>query len=405
DAAGAVTRVLATVEDVTERVRLEEQLRQASKMEAVGRLSGGVAHDFNNMLQSILGSADLLLADTPPEHAAYADLHEIRRAGRRAADLTRQLLAFSRQQVLAPRPLSLAESVAAIERMLGRMLGEDVELVTRLQADAGQVTADPTQVEQVLLNLAVNARDAMPDGGRLTIQVRGVELDADGIRRRSLDAEPGPYVLLEVGDTGRGMDAATQARIFEPFFTTKAVGQGTGLGLATVYGIVRQSGGAICVESSPGGGTRFSVFLPRIAAGGEGDAAPAAAAEPRAGSETVLVVEDEDAVRRLAGRVLRRYGYTMLEASSGHEAMAILREHAGGVNLLLTDAVMPHMGGRELVEAARAEFPALRVLFMSGYTSDAVVQRGVSEAELQFIQKPFSPHELGARVRSVLDGG
>jgi nitrogen-specific signal transduction histidine kinase/CheY-like chemotaxis protein len=387
--------------DVTERKRLEEQYRQAQKLEAVGRLAGGVAHDFNNLLTVSNGYADLLPAHVRGDDEAREAVEEIRRAGERASSLTRQLLTFSRNQVLQPRLLDLNAIIAVTGKMLRRLLGEDIALAVTLDPALGRVRADPGHLEQVLLNLCVNARDAMPRGGKLTIETRNVELD-DAFARAHLEVRPGPYVLLAVSDTGVGMTAEVKAHIFEPFFTTKGLGKGTGLGLATVYGILQQSGGAIGVYSEAGRGTTFKVYLPRADGSGpeEGDR-PEAAATPR-GNETVLVAEDEGPVRVLVGEVLRAYGYGVLEANDGAEAIRVAEGNAGPIDLLVTDVVMPGMSGRALAQHLALR-PSLKVLYVSGYTDDAVVRHGVLEAETAFLQKPFRPDDLARKVRAVLD--
>ena len=397
---------LVLAKDVTERLRLEEQLRQAQKMEAVGRLAAGVAHDFNNILTAILGSAELLIDDLPEGHEHRVDAEEIRRAAQRAADLTRQLLAFSRQQVLAPKVLDLNAVVRGVETMLRRLIGEHIELRTALVGDLGAVRADPTQLEQVLLNLVVNARDAMPQGGKLTIETANTDLGEQYAREHGAGVA-GPHVLLAVSDTGTGMDAATRAHLFEPFYTTKEFGRGTGLGLATVYGVVKQSGGHIWVYSEPGQGATFKIYLPRVQEAPE----PLVAAEPggvRAaarGSETILLVEDEQIVRSLARRVLSQQGYTVLEAPAGLEALAVSNAHPGDIHLLLTDVVMPGIGGRELARQLAARRPRARVLYLSGYSDDAIVSHGLLDPGTFFLQKPFTPQALTRKVREVLDAG
>jgi signal transduction histidine kinase/ligand-binding sensor domain-containing protein/ActR/RegA family two-component response regulator len=384
---------------VADRKRAEEELRQKQKMEAVGRLAGGVAHDFNNLLTVIKGNAELGLADVGSAVAVREELEEIERAAERASSLTRQLLAFSRKQILKPQLLSLNDCVSNIARMLSRTVGEDIELRIVLDPALGVVRADPGQIEQVLLNLVVNARDAMPRGGRLLVETRNV---APETVRGLADAEAIPYVSVAVADTGTGMAAAVKDRIFEPFFTTKEQGKGTGLGLATVYGSVRQSGGFVHVESEPGQGSTFSIFLPRVEERDE----PRTTSEHEAvleGSATVLLAEDEDAVRRLASRVLERAGYRVLEASSGEEAMRIAEQHAGTIDLLMTDVVMPGMSGRELAEQLVPRHAGMRLLYASGYTEDAIVRHGVSSHETAFLEKPFTPNALLRKVREVLD--
>ncbi len=391
------------VEDVTEQRALEERLRQTQKMEAVGRLAGGIAHDFNNLLTAILGSVDFLRRALGPDHPEHAETEEIQKAAVRAADLTRQLLAFSRQQVLAPKVLELDALVANLEKMLRRLIGEDIELRCAANAPRASVRADPGQLEQVIVNLVVNARDAMPRGGKLTIETTTVDLDAAYAWEHGT-VEPGRYVMLAVTDTGVGIDRAAQARLFEPFFTTKEFGKGTGLGLATVYGIVKQSGGYIWVYSEPGRGATFKVYLPRVEQAGEPLAAPPPPARARGGTETILLAEDEAAVRNLARRVLEKQGYTLLLAATGRDGVQLAQQHAGPIDLLVTDVVMPEMGGRELAQRLTALQPDLKVLYLSGYTDDAIVHHGVLEAGVAFLQKPFKPDELLRKIREVLDG-
>ncbi len=406
----AVQGIVVNSRDVTERREAEEALRrseqqlvQVQKMEAIGRLAGGVAHDFNNLLTAIRGNAELLLADLPPDSQAREDVEEIRRASDRAAALTRQLLAFSRRQVLQPRLLDLNQSVREMERMLRRLLGDDVELVTRLGGDLRRVRADPAQVEQVILNLSVNARDAMPEGGVVMVCTENAELTAE-LREKYAYVVPGEYVLLEVGDTGQGMDAHTVASAFEPFFTTKATGKGTGLGLSMVYGIVKQSGGYIWIDSEAGRGTRVRVYLP-VARGSDGedeDEAPAALPQTK-GRGTVLLVEDEESVRRFAERVLSRGGYTVLPAAEGAEAMALSRQHPGMIQVLVTDLMMPRMNGSDLARRLMAERPGIRVLFISGFDRDAARTQTPMEPGTDFIEKPFSPEALLERIHRLLE--
>ncbi|QEL17570.1 ATP-binding protein [Limnoglobus roseus] len=393
---GRVARVRGSLQDVTERHLLEEKLRQSQKMDAFGQLAGGVAHDFNNMLQVINGYAVLLgeeLAAGDPKAGLVA---EIRTAAERSATLTRQLLAFARQQVVEPKVLDLCSAAGDMVGMLRRLIGEDVRLVTDLGSGAGSVLIDPGQLEQVLLNLAVNARDAMPHGGTLTIAARN-EAVADPAA-----AKPMPYAVLSVTDTGLGMPPEVQARVFEPFFTTKEVGKGTGLGLATVYGIVQQAGGHVRVRSKEGAGSTFEVLLPRAA--DVRDAAAADVRKPTRGSETVLVVEDEAAVRGLVRLVLGKFGYTVLTADDATGAERVAAGHAGPIHLVLSDVVMPGAGGRAAVAGVSARHPEAKVVFMSGYTDDAVMRKGVTAADVPFLQKPFTPAELAAKVRQVLDG-
>jgi signal transduction histidine kinase/CheY-like chemotaxis protein len=385
-----------------ELTQAQDQLAQARKMEAVGLLAGGVAHDFNNMLMVMLGRSDLLLRRLPPADSARRDLELIRSTGQRAADLTRQLLAFSRKQVLAPRVLSLSAVVGELAPMLERLIGENIELRTALPAGLGEVRADRGQMEQVIMNLVVNARDAMPRGGRLTLETANVELDAATVRGR-LGMRPGPHVLLAITDTGMGMDEATRARIFEPFFTTKPFGEGTGLGLATVHGIVNQSGGTVWVYSEPGRGTTFKIYLPRVteAVPDEGSVSPADAT-PR-GSETILLVEDHRDVREYAREVLEAQGYTVLIAADGADALRVAGAHPGRIHLLLTDVVMPRMSGRELAERLGKLRPDVTVLYMSGYPDRAVVDHGILDPDMTFLQKPISTDVLARKVREVMD--
>jgi PAS domain S-box-containing protein len=399
--AGGKDYILTVLRDLSERRSLEEQLRQAQKMEAVGRLAGGVAHDFNNLLTVITGYSDLLLASPRTDEVGRRLIGEVRRAGERAAALTAQLLAFSRKQVVQPRVLDLSAAVADAQNMVRRLIGEDVELVATLDPAAGRVRADPGQVDQVLLNLAVNARDAMPAGGTLAIRTRGVER-GETYPAGHPEAVSGRYALLEVADTGCGMTAQVRARLFEPFFTTKEPGKGTGLGLATVYGIVKQSGGHIEVDSTPGRGTTFRIYLPRVDGPEPGPGGSPAVQAPR-GNETVLLVEDEEEVRVLARLVLRAGGYQVLEARDGEEALAVCQAHAGAVDLVVTDVIMPRLGGPELAARLRTLRPGARVLYMSGYTDDALGRQQLLGPDAPFLQKPFTVASLAAKVRAVLD--
>ena len=400
---GRLVGILGIGRDVTERVQLEQQLRQAQKMEAVGRLAGGIAHDFNNILTAITGYADLLLEDLGATDPRRQDADEIHKAADRAAGLTRQLLAFSRQQVLQPTVLEVNKLVSDLEKMLRRLLGEDVELGTRLAPTTGRVKADPGQLEQVIMNLAVNARDAMPNGGKLTLETGNVNLD-EAYAADHYPARAGPFVLLAVSDTGIGMSEETQAHMFEPFFTTKEKGKGTGLGLATVYGIIKQSGGFIWVYSEVGHGTTFKLYLPRVEELAERASQPAQArARAGRGTETVLVVEDEAPVRSVARQVLERHGYTVLEAPSAEAALDIATRYSGIIHLLLTDVVMPGLNGRELASRLATLRPDARVIFMSGYTDDAVTRHGVLEPGSAYVQKPFTPDAIARKVREVLD--
>jgi PAS domain S-box-containing protein len=397
-----VTGALVIARDLGERKNLEEQIRQAQKMEAVGRLAGGVAHDFNNLLTVITGFTELMRGSYAPGDPFRDFLDEIRKATDQATGLTRQLLAFSRKQMLAPVVLNLNAIVAHIDRMLRRLIGADIEMNTDLAPDLWPVKADPGQVEQMILNLAVNARDAMPGGGRLTVATANVTLEpAAGT---APGAPPGDYVRLTIADTGVGMDAATQARIFEPFFTTKEVGRGTGLGLAMVYGIVNQSGGYIDVASTVGRGTTFTVYLPRLEEDQPADPAPPVLAAPATGTETILLVEDEEGVRTLAHNILQNLGYTVLECRDGEEGLAVCRDHNGPIDLVLSDVVMPRCNGLELMEQVRRQRPGIRYLFMSGYANEELIRRGgVNGDDGGFLQKPFTPADLAREVRAVLD--
>ena len=396
-----VRGIVINARDVTERRSIERQLLQAQKMEAVGRLAGGIAHDFNNVLTAILGYVALLLDGLPTLSPLRPDLEEIRAAADRAAGLTRQLLAFSRQQIIAPTVLNPNAVVADMDKLLRRLLGEDIVVVTKLDPALGAVRADAHQLEQVVVNLAVNSRDAMPEGGRLTIETRNAELDESYVREH-VPVRPGRYVMLGLSDTGTGMSPETMSHMFEPFYTTKEAGKGTGLGLATVYGIVKQSGGYVWCYSEQGEGTTFKVYLPRVDA--PVDRLPVrAAARPARGSETILVVEDEAALREIIRRVLEKRGYTVLEASTFDAASTLARAYVGAIQLLLTDVVLPGGSGRLLADELLAERADLKVLFMSGYTEDVIVQRGVLAPGTPFINKPFSADTLAGKVRDVLD--
>ena len=388
--------------NVAEREQLEEQLRQAQKMEAVGRLAGGIAHDFNNLLTVINGYSDLLLRQLSPEDPTRLKIEEIKRAGERAAALTHQLLAFSRKQVLQPKVLDLNAVVADVAKMLQRLIGEDIELVLSLNAALGQVEADPGQIEQVLMNLVVNARDAMPNGGRVVVETVNVEMREEYAAKHSV-IRPGHFVMLAVSDTGTGIDAETQAHIFEPFFTTKGPGKGTGLGLSTVYGIVKQSGGSVWVYSEVGVGTTFKVYLPQVQKGAEMQERSAPLAEPPGGNETVLLAEDEEAVRILTRDILLDSGYQVLEAPNGAAALEVAGRHEGTIHLLLTDMVMPEMSGRELADTLMRLRPDMKVLYMSGYTNEAMIHHGFLIAGGVFLQKPFTSGVLARKVREALE--
>lgn len=393
---------LMMLTDITERRRAETQFRQAQKMEAIGLLAGGIAHDFNNILTAINGYSELALRKMGETDNLRGYVQEIKKAGDRAASLTAQLLAFSRKQVLQPKVVGLNSLITDLKRMLDRLIGENITLDVVLDHNLGNIKADPGQIEQVIMNLAVNARDAMPDGGTLNIETINVEVDEE-YARRHVAITPGPYVMLMISDTGQGMDSATQARIFDPFFTTKEMGKGTGLGLSTVYGIVKQSGGNIWVYSEVGRGTSFKIYLPRIVEPNESVKDLQANADGMLGSETLLLVEDDDTLRNLTAEVLREFGYHVLVASSGKVALSVCESYDGPIHLLLTDVIMPVMSGPETSAAALRARPSLRVLYMSGYTDGTIVHHGVLNEDTNFIQKPFSPDALAQRVREVLD--
>jgi nitrogen-specific signal transduction histidine kinase/ActR/RegA family two-component response regulator len=389
--------------DVTERNRLEEQVAQLQRVEAIAVLAGGVAHDFNNLLTAIMAHGEIMLMEQSPDHPIYSHVEDILKAAKRGESLTHQLLAFSRKQVLQPRVFNLNEAVAEMEKMLRRLIGEDIELISVLEEHLGLVKADPGQVEQIIMNLAVNARDAMPRGGKLTLETANVYLDHEYAQSHPAVA-PGPYVMLAVSDTGLGMDAQTQSRIFEPFFTTKELGRGTGLGLATVYGIVKQSGGYIWVYSEMGQGTTFKVYFPQVTAelGLIKKPEPIRHDAPQ-GQETILVVEDDELLRTIISRALSRFGYQVLAAAHGAEALETVEHSAAAIHLLITDVVMPHLNGPELAARLTALYPEMKVLYMSGYTDNAIVHHGVLDHALWFLQKPFPITTLLQKVREVLD--
>jgi PAS domain S-box-containing protein len=408
DSTGRLLYYEGAVEDIsdgkqTEEAlrRSEEQLRQAQKMEAIGRLAGGVAHDFNNLLTAILGFSDLLRGQLAPSDPRLSHVNEIHQAAERAGQLTRQLLTFSRKQVLQPKVIDLNAVLGDMDKMLGRLIGENIDLVTLPAPDLGRVRVDRSQIEQAILNLALNARDAMPEGGRLTLETQNVTLDETYCREHP-STRPGPHVMLAVSDSGMGMSEEIRSHLFEPFFTTKEPGRGTGLGLPTVYGVVKQSGGHIGVYSQPGQGSSFKIYFPRVEEAAAGVADPPLRGA-RGGSETILLVEDSDVVRKLAVQVLRTAGYAVLETQAGPQAISAADGHAGPIHLLLTDLVMPEMGGQDLALYLRAARPGLRVLYMSGYTENAAIHQGRIEAGSFFMAKPFTPASLVRRVREVLD--
>jgi PAS domain S-box-containing protein len=401
---GELLQFVGVQTDVTERRELEAQLRQAQKLEAVGQLAAGIAHDFNNLLSVVLGYSICIAEQLPTNDPLREDIEEVRRAGDRATHLVRQLLAFSRGQLLEPQVLDLGELVLEMESLLQRLLGANVALSLFPVNGVGRVEADPTQLEQIVMNLAVNARDAMPDGGKLSIEVTDVELDA-AYAALHAGVTPGPYVMLAITDSGTGMTRATRERIFEPFFTTKGVGKGTGLGLATVFGIVKQSRGHIGVSSELGSGSTFKVYLPRVddATVPTRPSAPSPERLALRGNETILLVEDDEQLRVMACMILRRQGYKVLDAQNGGEAFLICEQHAATIDLLVSDLVMPRMNGRQLAERLATLRPKMKVLFMSGYAENAVVHQGVLDAGVAFLQKPITPSSLLKRVRQLLD--
>ena len=399
---GETAEVLELIaEDITERRVLENQFRQAQKMEAVGRLAGGVAHDFNNLLMVISGYAEVLLEQTRKGNPLYPKIEAIHQAADRATTLTRQLLAFSRKQLLELKVVDLNVIIEDMERLLRPLIGENIELETKLASDLGRTRADAGQIEQVIMNLVVNSKDAMPKGGRITIQTANARLNNEDRREYSY-IQPGPYVVLSVSDTGEGMDKETQLRIFEPFFTTKEKGKGTGLGLSTVYGIIKQSGGYVLVESEPRQGTTFRIYLPRVEDALETTGPVGVSRSQANGSETVLLVEDEESVRQLVRETLESKGYKVLEADNGEAALQIVSNHSGKINMLITDVVMPGMSGRELSARLCAACPQIKVLYLSGYTEDAIVHEGVIDPDTAFLQKPFTLQMLSRKVREVL---
>jgi len=402
DRQGEITHFLAVKEDITEQKKLYLQLLQAQKMETVGRLAGGVAHDFNNMMTVVLGHCEVLLRNLRNGDPTRKNIEEIKKAGQRASSLTHQLLAFSRKQVLQPQVINLNQSVSTMSKMLQRLIGEDIKLVTILDPELGQVKADPGQIGQVILNLAVNARDAMPGGGTLTIETLNTCLDESTWADKNVTVNYGPYVMLAVSDTGAGMDAETQRRIFEPFFTTKEEGRGTGLGLSTSYGIIKQSGGYIWAYSEPGRGATFKVYLPRVDEEADAGGREQTATGSLTGSETILLVEDEDMVRELIRLSLLEYGYSILEARDGASALQLCEQHENQIGLVLSDVVLPDISGVDLAEKITSRRPEMKVIFMSGYTDDSIHRRGVLDPGVDFIQKPFTPATIAQKVRAVL---
>jgi PAS domain S-box-containing protein len=400
---GKIEKLVIVNRDISERKHLEEQFRQAQKMEAVGRLSGGIAHDFNNLLGVIIGYAEYLQEQLEKTHVLRGSVDEIFKAGKRAASLTGQLQAFSRQQVLDPKVLDLNATVTDMEKLLRRVIGEDIELTTELDGGLGRLKADQSQLEQIIMNLAVNARDAMPKGGKLIVQTGNIVMDEVFVRRHPYPVEPGPYVCLTVADTGTGMDAQTKAKAFDPFFTTKEKGKGTGLGLSTVYGVVKQSGGYIDIHSSPGEGTTFKIYLPRVCEAVRVEKCSGESAGSFKGNETILLAEDETSLRNLTRNTLQGCGYTVLEAKDGTEALKISRNHDEPIDLLLTDVVMPEMGGLALAQELSRERPAMKVVYMSGYTGRTFGAQGPIEPGSFFLMKPFTRDGLTQKIREALE--
>lgn len=398
---GELAEIRTYLFDNTERRQLEEQYRQAQKMEAVGRLTSGIAHDFNNLMTAVLGYSDLALQSLDKNDPLTGDIEEIKKAGERAGALTRQLLAFSRKQLLQPKVIDLNQVVTSMDNMLRHLIGEDIDLVSATSPSLGSVRADVGQIEQVIVNLAVNARDAMPEGGKITIETSNVELD-EPYARSHAEVGPGRYVMLAVSDTGHGMDAETRDHIFEPFFTTKQDGKGTGLGLATVFGIVKQSGGSIWVYSEPGRGTTFKIYLPRVDQEAEAIETGQTERSSARGSETVLLVEDDQAIRSLARRVLEKKGYEVLEADNAEKAILVSNQRQQQIDLLLTDVVLTGASGPKLAAQVRSHRPKIKVLYMSGYTDEAIFRHQVLDAGVAFIQKPFTPESLTRKIREVL---
>jgi signal transduction histidine kinase len=402
DGKGNVISVIETVTDITERRRLEDQLRQAQKMEAIGQLAGGVAHDFNNVLTAIAGYGSLLIRKTKDRGEVHHYAEQILASADRAAKLTSSLLTFSRKQVVEMRPVDLNDVVKGIDKLLRRLIGEDIELRTILKGSELMIMADSGQIEQVLMNLVANARDAMPAGGIITIETGSIDVNGPWGREHGFEAT-GRTAVLAVSDTGTGMDEETRSRVFDPFFTTKETGKGTGLGLAIVYGIVKQHGGSINVYSEPDRGTTFRIYIPVVHASRSGDLSVEKAPAPGGGSETVLLAEDERSVRELMKLVLESAGYRVIEAANGEEAIARFREHAGSVKLIITDVIMPHRNGKEVIDIVRAEKPEIKALFMSGYTADIIQARGIVDEGINYVSKPITPDALLRKVRSILD--
>ena len=389
---------------MTEQKKLEEQFRQSQKMEAIGTLAGGIAHDFNNLLTVIIGNSQLALMDVIKDESLRKEIEEIKKAGERAAALTRQLLAFSRKQVIKPEVMDINKGINETNKMLKRMIGEHIEILTILDPELEKVYADSGQIDQMIINLTINARDAMPKGGKLTIETANADLNENYFREHGITGiKSGHYVVLAVSDTGIGMDKETREHIFEPFFTTKKVGKGTGLGLSTVYGIVKQNNGFVWVYSEPGKGTTFKSYLPKVKGDADAEEKEQTPVVDFGGFETVLLVEDDDGLRKFAQEVFLMHGYRVLDAENGEDALRVSKEHDGQIHLLLTDVVMPRMGGKELAERLQPLYPGMKVIYMSGYTDNAIVHHGVLEPGLNFLEKPFTPEGLACKVRETLN--
>ena len=400
---GIVADITQQKEAEKDRDALQAQLFQSQKMEAIGTLAGGVAHDFNNILTTIIGNCHLALTSLHEEDPMFEDIQDIKRAGERAADLTRQLLAFSRKQLIKPRVLDINEVLTDMGKMISRLIGEDIEISVIAAPELWLVEADPGQIEQIVMNLVVNAMDAMPEGGKLTVETANVELDEGFFRKHGVTGQIGNFVMLAISDNGIGMDRETQERIFEPFFTSKASDKGTGLGLSTIYGIVKQNEGFIWVYTEPRQGSTFKVYLPKTKGSMDPESEDQYFSNELGGSETVLIVEDDDSVRKLARTSLKRNGYRILEAENGENALRVSEAHDGSIDLILTDVVMPKMSGKDLAELVEKIHPRVKVIFMSGYTNDAIVNHGILTRGVEFIEKPFTPKNLASKVRAVLD--
>ncbi|MFC1494566.1 ATP-binding protein [Thermodesulfobacteriota bacterium] len=400
---GSMYAVLGISIDITKQKKLEDQLQQAQKMEAIGTLSGGIAHDFNNLLTTILGNSDFIMADLKREDPLYEDMEEIKRAAERGSNLTRQLLAFSRKQITQPSILDFNELLTDIEKMLRRLIGEDVEMQIIPSSELWLIKVDLGQMEQVIMNLVVNAKDAMPKGGKLTIETSNEDLGKNFFHEHGFAGQPGAYVRLSVTDNGIGMDKEIEERIFEPFYTTKETGKGTGLGLSTVYGIIKQNNGYILVDTTPEEGCTFDIYLPKTKEDMVSEKKEQPPVTKLIGSETVLFVEDDNSVRKLGRSVLKKKGYKVLVAEDGKDALRVSNAHDGSIDLLITDVVMPKIGGKELSERLQPLFPDIKVIFMSGYTDDAIVHHGILDSEVNFLEKPFTPEGLAKKTREILD--